>query len=303
MNVTVVGAGVIGLSTAVELERAGHVVTVVAAATGDATVSAVAGALWFPYRAGPIDRVVDWAARTRDRLIALAASTPAAGVDLVTVLQLDPAEPWWLPAIPDAEPIVADLPGRPPAWRFRAPRIEPARFLPWLEAQLARPIVRAAVASVDDVAGDVVVVCAGLGARALARDDTVIGVAGQIAVALPGALDLSRSICDDRDPAAMFYAIPRRGEVVLGGTAIEIAGDVAPPPDPALTARFVADAARLGLAPGPVVTVRTGVRPCRPEVRLERRGRIVYNYGHGGAGYTLSFGCAEEVAARVATTG
>ena len=32
-------------------------------------------------------------------------------------------------------------------------------------------------------------------------------------------------------------------------------------------------------------------------IRLEREGRIIHNYGHGGAGYTLSWGCAEAVAA------
>jgi glycine/D-amino acid oxidase-like deaminating enzyme len=59
-----------------------------------------------------------------------------------------------------------------------------------------------------------------------------------------------------------------------------------------------------------------GLRPCRVRnVRVERelrvhyaglgrhgRGipsRIVHNYGHGGAGWSLSFGCAEEVAGLV----
>jgi D-amino-acid oxidase len=42
-----------------------------------------------------------------------------------------------------------------------------------------------------------------------------------------------------------------------------------------------------------------GLRPSRNEVRLETEdisGRfVVHNYGHGGAGVTLSWGCAEEV--------
>ena len=47
-----------------------------------------------------------------------------------------------------------------------------------------------------------------------------------------------------------------------------------------------------------------GLRPSRTEVRLESEkveGRLViHNYGHGGAGVTLSWGCAEEVASLVA---
>ena len=50
---------------------------------------------------------------------------------------------------------------------------------------------------------------------------------------------------------------------------------------------------------------RVGLRPARPHVRLERlpsgtdAGSVVHCYGHGGAGVTLSWGCADEVAALV----
>ncbi len=50
-----------------------------------------------------------------------------------------------------------------------------------------------------------------------------------------------------------------------------------------------------------VLAERVGLRPFRKlGVRLEREqlhdGRIViHNYGHGGAGFTLSWGCAREV--------
>jgi len=50
-----------------------------------------------------------------------------------------------------------------------------------------------------------------------------------------------------------------------------------------------------------VLAARVGLRPFRRSgVRLERDqlpdGRIViHNYGHGGSGFTLSWGCAREV--------
>jgi D-amino-acid oxidase len=50
-----------------------------------------------------------------------------------------------------------------------------------------------------------------------------------------------------------------------------------------------------------VLNERVGLRPFRRSgVRLARDrlrdGRIViHNYGHGGAGFTLSWGCAREV--------
>ena len=46
-----------------------------------------------------------------------------------------------------------------------------------------------------------------------------------------------------------------------------------------------------------------GLRPSRTEVRLEEEfigdTRVIHNYGHGGAGVTLSWGCADEVASIV----
>jgi D-amino-acid oxidase len=53
-----------------------------------------------------------------------------------------------------------------------------------------------------------------------------------------------------------------------------------------------------------VITERVGLRPVRPSVRLEAEplsaGRVLWhNYGHGGAGVTLSWGCAAELTAAV----
>ncbi|HMC79917.1 MAG TPA: FAD-dependent oxidoreductase, partial [Acidimicrobiia bacterium] len=48
--------------------------------------------------------------------------------------------------------------------------------------------------------------------------------------------------------------------------------------------------------------LRVGLRPFRRDsVRLEREpgARVIHNYGHGGSGVTLSWGCAEEVSALV----
>jgi D-amino-acid oxidase len=54
------------------------------------------------------------------------------------------------------------------------------------------------------------------------------------------------------------------------------------------------------LAGAAVLGHKVGLRPARPEVRLEVEQRddtrVVHCYGHGGAGVTLSWGCADEVA-------
>jgi D-amino-acid oxidase len=52
-----------------------------------------------------------------------------------------------------------------------------------------------------------------------------------------------------------------------------------------------------------VLEHKVGLRPGRKEVRLEleplaNNRAVIHNYGHGGAGFTLSWGCAAEVADR-----
>jgi D-amino-acid oxidase len=304
VQVTVVGAGVIGLVTALVLEELGHQVRIVAAAGAGSSVSSVAGALWFPYRAGPPDRVAAWGARTHRWLEALAAEHDA-GVDMVTDHEITtepddpPARPWWAADLEVAR-VPAPVLGAPLAWRFRAPRAEPARFLPWLAARLRARVEHRPVTELTAEPGDAVVNCTGLGARDLAADDQLVPLFGQVVITGCGEHDRTIAIGDGRDPDAMFYLIPRRDELVLGGCTVPWPPGAPPRADPAHTARILDHTRALGLAIGPVRDVRVGLRPFRPTVRLERDARaprVIHNYGHGGAGFTLSRGCAEEVAA------
>ncbi|MGE0868206.1 MAG: FAD-dependent oxidoreductase [Kofleriaceae bacterium] len=300
MNITVVGAGIIGLTTALTLEERGHSVRVIASAIGSRTTSAVAGAIWFPYRVGPKDKVSRWAAHTRGWLEGHAGD-PSSGIDVLTGYEItsepgvDPEPPWWGAHI-DLARSAAPVTGAPLAWSFRAPRAEPSLFMPWVTARLNAPIETRAVTDLADEAGDVVVNCTGLGARDIVDDRELVGLFGQIVLTDPGAVDRSITVTDDRDPDEVFYMIPRRDELVLGGCSIPWRRGAPVTIDPAITDRILAHARRLGLSVGAVRAVRTGLRPFRNEVRLQREGRIIHNYGHGGAGFTLCRGCAEEVA-------
>jgi D-amino-acid oxidase len=142
----------------------------------------------------------------------------------------------------------------------------------------------------------VVINCAGIGARELVRDADLEPHRGQVAIVprikyLPYAV-----VCDD---APLMYAIPRRNDCVFGGTN-DLSDDLIV--DSATTARIVAGCSReLKIEKPNVLAERVGLRPFRKSgVRLERDhlsdGRtVVHNYGHGGSGFTLSWGCAEEV--------
>ena len=301
MHITVVGAGVIGLTTALALEERGHTVRIIAAATGAQTTSDVAGAVWFPYRVGPPSKVAVWAGRTRAWLETIAPDH-AAGVDLLTGYEIttdegmDPPRPWWAAAI-EVSRAPAPVTGAPLAWKFSAPRIEPARFLPWLASKLRARVETSTVTDLAAVPGDLVINCTGLGARTLVADDEVSALFGQIVLTAPGGVDRAITVTDHRDPDAIFYVIPRRGELVLGGVTRAMPHDAAHERDPEVTQRILDHAAALGFPIGEVLRERTGLRPYRNEVRLECIGRVIHNYGHGGAGFTLCRGCAEDVVA------
>jgi D-amino-acid oxidase len=147
-----------------------------------------------------------------------------------------------------------------------------------------------------DTKFDLMINCAGIGARELVQDADLEPHRGQVAI-VPRIEGLSCAIvCDD---APLMYAIPRRNDCVCGGTN-EISDNLAA--DPATTSRIVAECGQVLNTERPrVLAERVGLRPFRRSgVRLEgdqlRDGRTaIHNYGHGGAGFTLSWGCASEV--------
>jgi D-amino-acid oxidase len=303
MRVTVLGAGVSGLTTALVLEREGHEVEVVAREKGFATTRGAAGAVWFPLHVGPPNRAVVWARRTRERLTEIAAQWPEAGVDMVDAYTTADTHqsPWWAEA---AESLVLvcepRLFGEGRAWKMRVPRCDPNLYLPWLESRLRARIAHREDDALGSLPGDRVINCSGARARTFVPDDALVPNVGQTVVVSGATLDREVMFSDDRDAARLFYAIPRRGEFVLGGCAIDVESTTPPPADPDLALAILDRCRQRGFDPGTVHYQRTGLRPGRRAVRLEQDGRVIHNYGHGGAGYALSWGCAEEVAAIVA---
>ena len=306
-RVTVVGAGVIGLSVAAELAVSGDAVTVVAAATAEQSVSAVAAAVWFPYRAGAATSMATWLARSLARFTEL-ADDEATGVDLregTVVERLPGADRSWTAAVSSArEATAAELPpGALSGVRATVPVITVPRYLPWLRTRCADLGVRfdaRPVTSVDELAddADLVVVAAGLGSGPLLGDDTVFPIRGQVVrVANPGITEWST---DDDHPEGLTYVVARRDDVVCGGVAEVGSWDVGL--DPAVEEAILARTAAVvpALVGQPVLSRDAGLRPGRATVRLERVAGhavpVIACYGHGGAGVTLSWGCAEAVA-------
>ena len=140
---------------------------------------------------------------------------------------------------------------------------------------------------------DAVVDCSGMGAKFLAADPSLYPVQGQ--VVLVEQVGLERWWLESVADEGPTYVVPRSRDIVVGGTDVE--GEWSRTPSPEVAAAILRRALRLvpALAGAEVIGHKVGLRPARPEVRVERVGDVVHCYGHGGAGVTLSWGCAGEV--------
>ncbi|MGW7365051.1 FAD-dependent oxidoreductase [Streptomyces sp. NPDC054841] len=310
-DVIVVGGGVVGLTTAVVLAEEGRRVRLWTREPAEATTSAVAGALWWPYRIEPEALVGAWSLATLRVYEELAADPDGTGVRLVAGVQsgarLDALGPWAreLAGLRDLAP--GEVPGGGgPALGARLPLIDMPVHLGWLRTRLdaaGGTVETRAITSLDEAAaeGAVVVNCTGLGARDLVPDLEMSPVRGQLVLVENPGIETWFTAVDEAS-STLTYFFPQPGRLILGGTAVE--GSWSLEPDPATAAAIVERCARVRpeIADARVLGHRVGLRPARASgVRLDGAPgaygtRLIHNYGHGGAGVTVAWGCARAAA-------
>lgn len=307
-KVTVIGAGVIGLSAAHELAAAGHQVTIIADQQPLQTVSAVAAAIWFPYHSensAAADLLLSRSLARFEELSGIAET----GIDLRSGLNLEgmpDADRSWAAIVANATEAPADvLPGLAAAgMRATVPVITMPTYLAWLRAQVEDRGVRfqqRTVSSLNELAAeaDLVVLAAGLrGGELLGDDETVYPIRGQV-IRLANTAGLVDWLCFDEHPDGVSYIIPRRDDIIVGGT--DIANDWNSEVDPETADAMLARATTLvpQLAQCEILEHRVGLRPARETIRLEHIDGhavpVIAAYGHGGAGVTLSWGTAHRI--------
>jgi D-amino-acid oxidase len=305
-DVVVVGGGVIGLTTAVCLAEQGLAVRVRTAHPARDTTSAVAGAMiGGPVFAEPYEATVRWH-QVGVREFTMLSERSDTGVRVARgrlVSHLGRDVPDWAPTLPGFRHCTPEEhAGFPVAFWISSPLANMPVYLDYLVDRFIAAggdIQYRPVASLEEAADEALVVvnCSGVYARQLAGDRHVHPVRGQhVVVENPGLDDF---FFEGGSDSAWTGYMPHSDRVVLGGTAA--AGDWSLDPDPGQTRQILARCAAVEprLAGAKVIEVEVGLRPGRASIRVESqsvgRTRVIHNYGHGGVGVSMSWGCARDV--------
>lgn len=326
-TVAILGGGVNGLATGILLcERFPHAkISIIAELTGDETTSRGAGGLWKPFSLGdtPPADVNRWGEATFKHMLAIYHSTAAssAGMQLVDAFQLwskPMDEPFWKSVTPLFQQLsqkeLQMFPGRKweHGWKYTTLICDSQLYLRYLNQRFHKAggeVRRRRISDLSDLADfDVVINCMGLGAQTLFQDDKLFPVRGQVVrVKAPW---IKHYYNND----GKFYVIPNLETVVLGGTTQKGSWDTSINEQD--KQRILEGCCQLvpSLKHAQVVADWAGLRPARDRVRLEleyhqvqterggtKRIPIFHNYGHGGAGITLHWGCAQDVVKLVET--
>ncbi|XP_060066892.1 D-aspartate oxidase-like [Ylistrum balloti] len=319
LKICVIGAGVIGLSTAVciQQELSTHVtVTIVADKFSPNTTSDGSGGFWGPHlvnpeQAGDINK---WGNLTFDYIFDLFRSEHGGevGAQLISgycfsesavlfvdkcfgVRNLTKEETFIHPEIRNGQTLTTVM-------------IDVKAYLPWLMKKFQANggiVQKRHISSLDELSPyyDVLVNCTGLGSYQMLGDHDLRPVRGQVfRVHAPWIKHFYVDI-DPTDPDNEYYVLPGARDVVVGGTSQ--VGNWNTQVNISDRDHIWNGCCKLlpSLKNAKILDEWMGLRPQRTGIRVElenkqtntgKRVIIVHNYGHGGSGVTLHWGCALE---------
>ncbi|HEY2726865.1 MAG TPA: FAD-dependent oxidoreductase [Parafilimonas sp.] len=303
-TIAIIGAGISGLSCAYLLSQKNYNITVFAKAFSPDITSNKAAAFWFPYHVRNDKRGINWCKKSYSFYEKLSAdkSTGISIKQLIKVLRENVAEeePVWIEFMPKGVCNIISKenlgPGIARAYDVQVPLIETQIFLPYLQNLLQQKNVvfkKQIINNFNELSSfDIILNCTGLGSRKLCNDKTVIPVRGQVAL-----LETKTGMPIYLDNEMPLYIVPREDAMIVGGTYEE--NIFKEETEPKTIERILNTAYKVfpEFKQQKVIGNWAGLRPYRNEVRVEREEdtNIIHNYGHGGSGFTLAFGCAEEV--------
>jgi D-amino-acid oxidase len=322
-----------GATTAWLLSQVGYPVELHSAQPFDQTTSNVAAAFFYPFAVGDYPR--RWAAISLDTFRSLSL-LPDAGIIfrktrtwIETGRSLDQEQSafWWneLHGVNlrlQTQRLHFDFGDRfgkvdfCGCLEFETAVVDMSRYLRFLFQGLQQRNVPVKIgvrypslAAATEGEADVLVNCCGFASRSLTGLTDIRRVWGQSVRVIADQIDTLTFVNRDTFADSPLYIVPRIADVILGGTfdprpdagsSLEM-----PAASPETTAEIIAKCSVMepSLKKSRVLESRVGIRPCREKIRLEQEivheKTVIHNYGHGGSGVTLSWGCAHDVLALI----
>lgn len=304
-QITVAGCGIIGLTSAVALQEKGWKVRLIAKERFDNTVSHKVGAIWFPFAIQPVEKSTRWSIKTYHKYTK--EQFPGNGVSFIpfTIVYDTTSDISWAQRLPAGTIRPAEnkeLPsGAETAYVAIVPLAEPPLYLPHLFQRFISnggSFEKIEIKTLKQLSelDNLVINCTGLGAKFICMDEELIPMRGQIL--RTERLDVQSCVKSIRD-GALSYIIRRNNDCIIGGTDYlnDWNMNASQNDTDLIISRFIS----AGLFPKPPVIFEevVGLRPKRSEVRFtfdDQYPNIFHNYGHGGSGFTVAWGCALELA-------
>ena len=299
----VVGAGVSGLSSGIRLLEDGWDVTIWSSDFSPNTTSDIAAALWYPFLSAPVERTGAWGSNTYNIFKELARQKDT-GVSMTQTYEYfrsSPSNPPWKDFVDDFKRTSENLPsGYIESFSFVTPIIEMPIYLEWLMKRyesLGGKSKKKTISSFDAIrpSFEIIINCTGLNSGELLEDEEVYPVRGQIIRVKAPLTEMYL----DQQIETLAYIVPRSNDVVLGGVAQHGSWSLEQNTEDHDFILNKCASIIPELKDAEIIEDLVGLRPGRTEVRLEKEERdgadLIHNYGHGGSGVTLSWGCADEV--------
>lgn len=313
-EILILGAGVSGLSTGILLLKKGYPVVIWAKDLPPNTTSNKAAAVWYPYLCFPKDKIIPWARATFEYIQKEIINNPKSGCIVRTVTEMfdkPQPDPWWKDALPGEveRPPKEELPeGYVDAYRIKSIVIDTSLYMDFLMEEFKRlggRIIQKEIKDIQEafVEYNLVINCTGLGSRELFNDNKIYPVRGQMIKIKPTGFN--EVVVDDDGPNNLCLTVPRVNDIMLGGTAQ--VNDWNTEIDPKDTEEILRKVKLIApeLKNIEIIGESVGLRPVRESIRLEIEKfgdkKVVHNYGHGGSGFTIGWGCAQDVATLVSS--